>query len=188
MLWAACCENDENGGVPYFESDYSVENPIRFEPQGGAADKVQEVRVVVRSNVSWTITSDAEEWCTVYPATGKDEGRFYVTAQVQDQPYPRSCSLIVRDGGGNIVATIPVNQGAPAKRSKSGAGDHGQRRRRRHIHRCRHECRLGRRTGRCRRRGVGNARQARPGSRPTVRFSHTVQRRPTGTYSDLCAR
>ena len=116
MLWAACCENDENGGVPYFESDYSVENPIRFEPQGGAADKVQEVRVVVRSNVSWTITSDAEEWCTVYPATGKDEGRFYVTAQVQDQPYPRSCSLIVRDGGGNIVATIPVNQGAPAKR------------------------------------------------------------------------
>ena len=56
----------------------------------------------------------------MYPATGKDEGRFYVTAQVQDQPYPRSCSLIVRDGGGNIVATIPVNQGAPAKRLEIG--------------------------------------------------------------------
>lgn len=120
MLWAAGCENDEHGEAPYFESDYSAENPIRFEPQGEAADKTQEVRVVVRSNISWTVTSDAEEWCTVYPAAGKDEGRFYVTAQMQDQPYPRSCTLTARDGGGNVVATIPVNQGAPAKRLEIG--------------------------------------------------------------------
>lgn len=105
-----------------------------------------------------------EEWCTVYPATGKDEGRFYVTAQVQDQPYPRSCSLIVRDGGGNIVATSPSTRALPRNASKSGS------RRSRSAPTATTYSSLSTRmsTGapncRCRRRGVGNARQARPGS------------------------
>ena len=111
------CQNDKPTEAPYFDCGYSAEHPILFEPHGATPDENPELRIVVQSNTGWSITSDAEAWCTVYPSTGYAEGRFYVTARVLERPYPRSCTLTVRNtDDGTLLATIPVSQSAPAKR------------------------------------------------------------------------
>ncbi len=70
--------------------------------------------VIINSNFEWSVEVD-EDWCKVYPGKGKDDGRFYISADNLNVAYPRTCNLTVRNGAGEeIYTTLLTQKGIPA--------------------------------------------------------------------------
>jgi len=109
------------GSLSLITSCQSEENPIpdKFEinPEvdGGYVLTSTSARlpVVINSNHRWSVEVDAG-WCSVYPKIGKDDGRFYISADNLNLAYPRICNLVVRnENGEEIFKTVLTQKGIP---------------------------------------------------------------------------
>lgn len=88
----------QNGNVPTLIID---KNEFVFENKSG------EVNVNVRSNVSWTASSDSPTWCHVVKETDKIK----ITVDESRQTVPRQAVILLRgnvSGAGNVVAEDKV--------------------------------------------------------------------------------
>jgi hypothetical protein len=116
MLLATACIHHTSEETPWFKCDYGENNPVVLQPSSTEANiKIPQSKLIVYSNTYWSIESDAPQWCTVYPSTGHNEGRFYVKGIPLTSPYDRTCSLSVKDADGNLLYTIPVRQNGVEK-------------------------------------------------------------------------
>lgn len=106
----------ENAPEPLANMEIVTESgsgDLIFTPAGG------ETKVSIYSNVGWTIEldfeEDQEEWCSVYPTQGFQDGRVFLTAEELTLPYGRSCRFIVRDRNREEITSFEVIQnGIPA--------------------------------------------------------------------------
>lgn len=80
---------------------------IEMESTGGDRD------VNVTSNVSWTVSSGATDWCTVSPASGSNNGSFKVTVKPNTTLSARETEITVK--GESLEKKITVSQDPASK-------------------------------------------------------------------------
>lgn len=80
---------------------------IEIESVGGDKD------VNVTSNINWTASSGASDWCIVSPASGSNNGSFKVTVKPNTTLSARETEIIVK--GENLEKKISVSQDPASK-------------------------------------------------------------------------
>lgn len=104
LLLAACTEDPtiDLGGV----------SELKFDAVGGSQT------VYVTSNDDWTVTvtatSDRDEWFTISPASGTEDGNFLVTVLQNESAYVRTATIAVTSVSDQYVyKTIALSQNPP---------------------------------------------------------------------------
>lgn len=98
------CSKDETPSVPAL--DVNVKQ-IEVEAEGKTVD------VSVSSNVSWSVSSSASDWCTVSPQSGSDNGSFQVKIEPNPTLSSRDAKITIKGEG--LEKTINVEQEAASK-------------------------------------------------------------------------
>lgn len=103
--FVASCSSDDDDPTPGpTESLTALPGTLTF-----AFDATEAQDITVKANVAWTATS-SEEWCTITPEEGTNDGTISVTVGAWDGAAKRTATITVK--GDKLTKTVTVTQNA----------------------------------------------------------------------------
>lgn len=124
LFSASCNDDDTSTGTPYFRLENVVvsskmvtsSSELGFNVEAMVGDPTLElIRYDIRSNCDWTVEANSEDadWLLIWPDHGSRDGKVRFCVTDNDNPLPRSTTVVFRYADGRQTeATLAVVQAA----------------------------------------------------------------------------
>lgn len=119
----ASCTKPEAPEAPYFNIvPKNSDSTFVMGPKSTSLLEGNGLKVFIYSNQEWNLSilsesgQGEEQWVSIYPTEGKGCGRFYFNVSELSVPYPRKCTLFVKNSKGEkLFSTLFTQQGITPK-------------------------------------------------------------------------